>query len=143
MSSRSGVRGNAAWKATRRRYWQGLIKEWRRSGLRQNDFCRRRSVSYYSFCHWKVRLLAARGAGGQASVRKRNVTSPASAQAKPVQFLPVRVLDSADPRFDPRPSPSRSGIEVLIRGGRRVRVLPGFNMEVLKAVVRSLESLPC
>jgi hypothetical protein len=144
MSAKSVLARTGAWKASRPGYWESLIDDWRRSGLRQTEFCSRRSVSYYSFCRWKARLLAAGGTGDRLiGARSRRALPASPGPGDAIQFLPVRVRESAVPGRGPTPSPGPSRIEVRLRGGRRVRVHPGFDAHTLQAVVRSLEALAC
>jgi hypothetical protein len=52
-------------------------------------------------------------------------------------FVPVRLIE------EPSPPASDAALEVVVRGGRVVRVTPGFRAETLRAVVAALEELPC
>jgi hypothetical protein len=49
--------------------------------------------------------------------------------------VPVRLIEDA--------APPASAIEVILRGGRVVRVSAGFAVQTLRAVVAALEELPC
>lgn len=75
-------------------------------------FCRRNGVAASSFFAWKRKLGSAR-------------TTPA--------FVEATVARTPVP-----PSPRR--IEVLLRGGRRVRVGVGFDPALLAQVVAALEA---
>ena len=48
-------------------------------------------------------------------------------------FVPVRLVPEA---------PS-SAVEVVLRGGRVLRVADGFSVQALRQVVAALEELPC
>ena len=98
------------------RTWRGRLREWRRSGLTGRDFCARHSLSEPSFYAWRREICQR---DRERSAAKR---SPA--------FVPVRVV-GAEP------------LEVVVRGGRVVRVAAGFDAEQLRAVVAALEALPC
>jgi hypothetical protein len=53
-------------------------------------------------------------------------------------FVPVRLIEE--------PSPGATAVEVVVRGGRLVRVAPGFRADTLREVVAVLETLegpPC
>jgi hypothetical protein len=63
------------------------------------------------------------------------------------ELLPVRVVDTSPvPTVSSRPD-SRlckdSGVEVMVGGGRRVRLTPGFDAETLYRAVEVLEVVPC
>lgn len=98
------------------RQWRRRLKAWQRSGLSGRDFCRRYSLSEASFYGWR-REIARRD-------RER-----AAARQQPA-FVPVAVV-AAEP------------LEVVVRGGRVVRVGHGFDAAHLRAVVAALEALPC
>jgi len=53
-------------------------------------------------------------------------------------FLPVRIVGSLGVGGEPT-----GGLEVLVRGGRRIRLLADFDVETLVKVVADLENLPC
>jgi hypothetical protein len=73
----------------------------------------------------------------------RRGSKPASARPAPADaahaekspFVPVRLVDD-------KPPPT---VEVVLRGGRVVRVTAGFEAQILRAVVAALEEgdLPC
>ena len=98
------------------RQWRRRLKEWERSGLSGRDFCRRHLLSEPSFYGWR-REIARRD--GERS----------AAQQQPA-FVPVAVI-ATEP------------LEVVVRGGRVVRVGRGFDAAHLRAVVAALEAVPC
>jgi hypothetical protein len=49
-------------------------------------------------------------------------------------FVPVRLVEDAQ---------SAAAVEVVLRGGRVVRVAAGFAAQTLREVVAALEDLPC
>jgi hypothetical protein len=49
-------------------------------------------------------------------------------------FVPVRLVANATPA---------AAVEVVLRGGRVVRVAAGFAAQTLREVVAALEDLPC
>jgi Transposase len=94
--------------------WRDLVDRQRASGLSVAAFCRRNGVAASSFFAWKRKL--------------------GSTPATPA-FVEATVART------PRPlSPRR--IEVLLRGGRRVRVGVGFDPTLLTEVVAALEGFP-
>ena len=117
--------------ATRKaRYWKALVDEWRRSGLSQAEFCRRKGLVYRTFSWWKWALQR------QASENSDAATGH-DGQTDPPCFLPVRVVTSAVVGSD-----ARGAIEVVLAGGRRIRVRDDFDAAVFTKVVRLLEEQP-
>jgi hypothetical protein len=103
------------------RHWRRQVAAWRRSGQSVRAYCESAGVSEPSFYAWR-RVLAER----ETRVRGRAVAvSP---------FVPVRVVEDAT---------STAAVEVVLRGGRVVRVAAGFAAKTLREVVAALEDLPC
>lgn len=96
---------------------RGLLMEQEKSGLTQTEFCQRRGVSLHAFRSWKYR---------PAPLKPRAV-SP----SKP-HLVPVRLLAGTD-----------VALELGIRGGRTIRVRPGFDEVTLQRLVLALESSLC
>ena len=97
------------------RQWRRRLKEWQSSGLSGRDFCRRHALSEPSFYSWRREIA-------------RRDREQAVAREQPA-FVPVAVV---------APEP----LEVIVRG-RVVRVGRGFDAAHLRAVVATLEALPC
>jgi hypothetical protein len=104
-------------------YWReadalAVLSSWRESGLSLHAFAQRHGLSVSRLDRWKSRLRA----GGQ-----------------PVQFHRVEVVQPAV-----LPQAGAGGrVDVVLRGGRRVRVRRGFDASLLEAVARAVESWPC
>ena len=98
------------------RQWRRRLKEWERSGLTGREFCRRHSLSEPSFYGWRREIA-------------RRDREHAAAREQPA-FVPIAVV-AAEP------------LEVVVRGGRVVRVGRGFDAAHLRAVVAALEARPC
>ena len=97
--------------------WRDRLDRFHRGGLSVRAFCARERLPESAFYFWK-RQLAARDA-------QAKLATPA--------FVPVRVLPAAPPP-----------LEVLLPGGRVVRVPPGFDPAQLRAVLTALaEDEPC
>src|SRR6516162_8518255 len=86
------------------RQWRRRIDQWRASGLSVRAFCARHGLATASFYHWR-RVLERRAAEAPA-------------------FMPVQVVADAVPTW-------ASALEVVLAGGRTVRVGPGFDAETL------------
>jgi transposase len=98
--------------------WRDRLDRFHNSGLSVRAFCARERLPESAFYFWK-RQLAAR-----------------DAQAQPAQpaFVPVRVLAA----------PPSSPLEVVLAAGRIIRVPPGFDPALLRAVLAALEEdQPC
>jgi hypothetical protein len=123
---------------TRERHWRRHVMAWRRSGQSVRAYCASEGVSEPSFYSWR-RVLAERGPRpaamsarvGDARATRERSTADATAVSP---FVPVRLVDDAT---------SASAVEVVLRGGRVVRVAAGFVAKTLREVVAALEDLPC
>lgn len=97
--------------------WRALIEEFTGSGESVATFCTRRGLAIPTFYQWRRRLASSEG---------------------PAPFLPVRVVGSRPPS-----APVSSGVEVVLRGGRRLRLERDFDAAVLTAAVAALEGAAC
>jgi hypothetical protein len=115
------------------RFWRQHLAAWRRSGLGIRDYCRSAGLSEPSFYAWR-RVLAERRAARRtvAAARKQNARQQPSTTV--AAFVPVRVIAE---------SAAAGSVEVVVRGGRVVRVAAGFAAATLRDVVAVLEGLPC
>jgi transposase-like protein len=97
-----------------------LVSAFQTSGLRAREFCQRHGLASSTL----RRNLQRAGAG--------------SAPAQPaVRFVAVNVNGAAPPA---KPAPA-AGLEVVLAGGRRIAVGPGFDVATLGQLVRALEGL--
>jgi hypothetical protein len=102
---------------SKERFWRRLVGQWRRSGRTVRDFCDEHRLSEPSFYAWR-RVLAQR-----------------DAEAAP--FVPVRVVPE-----EPAGSAAdhaNGGLELLVGGGRVVRVGAGFDEATLRRLLALLE----
>jgi len=107
-------RGRRTREAVRR-----LVSDFETSGLRPMEFCRRHGLA--------------------PSTLRRNLRKPSGAQrpaAAGVRFVAVK-LNGAPASAAPTPA----GLEVVLAGGRRIAVGPGFDAAALGQLVRALEGL--
>jgi transposase len=109
--------------------WKALLSDFRRSGLTQAEFCRRRNISLASFRYHFYKPRPA----NHASVVDR---SPASSDN---HFLPVSIL--ADPT--PIATSSQPHLELVLSNGRRISVTPGFDPQTLRRLIAVVEERPC
>jgi transposase-like protein len=96
-------------------HWRLILGRWLRSGLSVADFCRREGFNAHSFYWWRRELQRRDQAGAEPA------------------FLPVHLLDDHSVQ-----APNRD-IEIILAGGRRVRVAPGFDPATLTQVLDLLE----
>jgi len=108
--------------------WNALLKDFRRSGLTQAEFCQRRGISIHSF---RKRLY-------QAPAPKPAPANPLSFDAA-AHFLPVTILP--DPIH--ATAASRQPLELLLNNGRRIAVAPGFDPQTLRQLIAVVEERPC
>jgi hypothetical protein len=105
--------------------WKALLNDFRRSGLTQAEFCRRRDLSLHSF---RKHLY---------SPRPSHDERPSDMADQP--FLPVTILP--DPTA-PAAAPS-SHLELILPDRRRIAIAPGFDADTLRRLLAVLEATPC
>lgn len=109
-------------RATASSYWseteaQAVLEAYEASGLSVAEFARRHGLGPQRLRWWKKRRAEE---GGPA-----------------LSFVPVHV--AAPPSPEARQAPGTASMEVLLAGGRRIRVEPGFDVDALARLVRTLE----
>ena len=126
------VRGSELRTALQVGYWRAasaelIVTAWEQSGETLAVFARRHGVRRERLARWRDRLRQARG--------------PAR-----LRFHPVKVRESPVDglgRSGPANVAGGSGLELVLRGGRRISIGRGFDAAVLVELVRVLESGPC
>ncbi|HEY7157529.1 MAG TPA: hypothetical protein VH575_26475 [Gemmataceae bacterium] len=93
--------------------WRRLIQLWKNSGLTVRAFCARHHITQPSFYAWRREL------------QQRDATA----------FVPVQVV------ADDQAAPS-TPIEILLAGGRSVRITPGFDPATLRQLLAVLQEVP-
>lgn len=116
------------------RRWRGHLAAWRRSGQSVRAFCAAQGLAEPSFYSWR-RALAQRDRRGGAKTIPGGKTVAATAPPEGSPFVPVRLVEDT--------TPPTATVEVVLRGGRVVRVRAGFSAQTLRAVVAALEDPPC
>jgi transposase-like protein len=96
-------------------HWRRCIQRWQHSGLTVREFCDRYHLAPPSFYAWR-RLLQRRDAAA-------------------VTLVSVEVLPEAPPR-------GITAIEVVLTGGRCLRVTSGFEPATLRQLLAVLEEAP-
>jgi len=100
--------------------WRAVLDDFRRAGLKQAEFCRRRGLSLHTF---RKHLYGSR---------------PASAVTPPAKFLPLSPPAEAPEPERPGPDP----LVVILPAGRRVAVAPGFDADTLRRLLDALGDGP-
>ena len=103
-------------------FWQSAIREAARSGGSIREFCRRRKLHESQFYWWQRRLSLTRRPA------KRNERS-----AGPASFA---LISDA-------PGTNDAGIELVLAGGRRLRIARGVDEATLRAVLAAVEPEGC
>jgi transposase-like protein len=110
--------------AAKERYWQKTIHEAVCSGASIREFCRRRRLNEHQFYWWRHRLEEAR--------QRRALARPDSASG-PASFALVSE-EGAGPD---------AGLELVLDGGRRLRISKGVDEQALRTVLAALERQRC
>jgi hypothetical protein len=109
--------------------WNALLNDFRRSGLTQAEFCRRRQISLHSFRKHLYQPVPSNPTSSDGR-------SSASADH---HFLPVTILP--DPILSiPASQPH---LELILSNGRRIAVAPGFDPQTLRRLIAFVEEHPC
>ena len=116
--------GDGKGDAKKARHWQELLGEAARSGISIREFCRRRRLKESQFYWWQRRLRLDRpeGAGLRPSVNGQAVS--------------FALVSEAGGAMD-------AGIELVLNGGRRLRVTKGVDEATLRTVLAALETAGC
>jgi hypothetical protein len=105
--------------ATRSR---AVIDDFHQSGLKRAEFCRRRGLSLHTCRKYLY--------GSQS----------ATPEAAPTRFLPVP--HPADPPAEGHTGPTPDALILILDGGRRLAVAPGFDAATLRRLLDALEARP-
>ncbi len=105
----------------RARYWSDQLAAWARSGLSQAEFCRQRELNGGTFAWWKRQLH--KQDGGRPTRQRRTAKPPA-------RFVEVQLPGTH----------SGTAYEVMLAGGRSIRVPSGFDPQVLSQLITTVEA---
>jgi transposase-like protein len=121
------------------------VRRWKESGGSVREYCRAVGLRESAFYFWR-RKLAGQGRptaaanDSQPVVPGRVPVAPRperrSSQRSRPSFLPVRLTGN-----DPTEATCR--VEIVLAGGRTVRVRAGFDRQTLVDVLAVLEARPC
>jgi hypothetical protein len=104
------------------RYWRTIIREAARSGLSTREFCRQRKLHASQFYWWQRRWMTS-----------RRIPNGSKAVPKPASFALV----------SEEPGMADAGIELVLAGGRRLRIARGVDAQTLRAVLAALDAEGC
>jgi transposase-like protein len=110
--------------AEKARYWQRTISEAARSGISIREYCRRHRLKESQFYWWQRRLHLGRGEGsGPRPTAKGQAASFALVSEE------AGAMDA--------------GVELVLSGGRRLRITKGVDEVTLRTVLAALEPAGC
>ena len=99
------------------RFWQVHVRAWEKSGLSQNEYCRRNRLSSSQLAYWKKKIVQ------QEKVSASFVPVPVQGIKAPTGF------GSCD-----------SGLTIFLDNDLRIRLNNGFNPAALNKAVAALRS---
>jgi hypothetical protein len=105
--------------SNKEQFWRTTVQQWRASGLSVRAFCARRSLSEPSFYAWRRTLQ--------------------ESDAAQVRFVPVQVVAQQTAPAADGASAAADTLELVLDGGRRLRVRPGFDGPTLTRLLALLE----
>ena len=97
-------------------YWRSHIQAWKKSGLKQIDYCRKNNLSRHRFTYWKCKC---------------------NKKSESMTFIPVLSKSSWMPTIINNTAP----LKVLIRDRYRVEVGDGFSTDTLSKLIHTLEGM--
>ena len=112
--------GRGKQNRVREQFWRDLLKQFADSGQSVRGFCKSRSLSEPSFYGWRRRLAEREAATGSGE----------RLPSAPPAFLPVRIAGQATGQM-----------EIVLDGGRRIRLYGPVDRAALAEVVTVLESV--
>jgi hypothetical protein len=114
-------------------FWRQTLADWQQSGLAISAFCQLRQLQPQSFFRWrKLLCLRDRSTAPSADPPAASVAAPPAAPL----FVPVHL----------RQGPAQPGLlpfEVVLAGGRLLRVAAAFDPAALRQLLAVLEPSPC
>lgn len=107
-------------------HWRRVLDRWQASGLDGRAFCRREGLPEPSFYGWKRQIRLRDARASRPPQKPRRVR-----RSRPMRLLPVKV------------SPVASPFEVVLPGGRLVRVASDFDAAAFKRLLDVLGAAAC
>ena len=122
-------------RAWYRAQWLEHVLAWEESGVSGVAYCERHGLRPRSLYRWR-RVFRGSGELSASPDSGPPLATHGSGEPSSPMFAQVHVSDLSMPGL------GASGIEMVLCGGRRVRVAPGFDEATARRVVALLESLP-
>ena len=124
---------------SRREYWRTVLDEWRRSGLGQREFCRRRGLRAGTLAWWKHTLAP------EADGPPLRSSGAADAAVPPrVTFVPLRITPDPGATISSERTDTADGeLEIVLDDARRVRVRGRVDPQWLGQVIAILTRARC
>jgi hypothetical protein len=117
---------------SRREHWRAILDDWRQSGLRQTEFCQRRGIAPGTLAWWK-----------HTFGREPGPAIP-PAPGRPMAFVPVRIRPAPRPCLMAGRLGANDGeLEIMLSGGRRVRVRGRVDPQWLGQVIAAVATGRC
>lgn len=132
----------------RAKYWATQLAAWERSGLTQAEYCRRRGIKAVNLAWWKRQLLGpGRGRptrpadrpkrSAKASKQRGRPTKPPERAKRPARSAKLSAPFVELPLANAFSAPT---YELLLVGGRAIRVPSQFDPQVLSRLISVVES---
>ncbi len=98
-------------------FWRTTLRRWRGSGLSVRAYCEQHELAEPTFYAWR------------RSIQEQDAAA--------VRFVPVQVVP--EPRSQAPADDSAGALELVVVGGRRLRIGPGFDAPTLRRLLALLE----
>jgi hypothetical protein len=124
------------------REWSAIISDFRRSGLTQADFCRRRHISV---CAFRYRFYSPGHKLRAHALPSTAPSAPAAASFAPTpdsRFIPVHVRRTPITAADHDPSQPPAPLELVLGSEPLVRIPVGFDPATLRQLLEILQEQP-
>jgi hypothetical protein len=125
-----------------REVWEKRVARWRDSGLSSREFAAEVGVNARTLAYWAWRLGQSKrphaATGAPARRPRRQASSSPKASETPVTWLEVVTDDRAE--AGPTPAAPSSLFELVLCGGRTIRVPPGFDAGSLRRLITIAEA---
>ena len=112
------------------REWQAVFRDWEASGLTQVQFCTQRGLSIHVF-------------RAERYGKRRSRTNLQTGSGRSATFVPVKVVARRQGSALALLNPAAAVIELVLVGGRVVRVSSGFDEHLLARVIAVAEARTC
>ena len=104
------------------RRWRAIIHQAARSGLSNREFCRQRKLDESQFYWWQRKLA-----------EHRRPPKASGADSAAASFALV----------SDEPGVADAGIELVLSGGRRLRIARGVDEQTLRLVLATIDAAAC